>query len=106
MQNHQHNSQPAYLWLKKLHSGPLSEAQMPTEKRRIQERETTQGGSKEEHITAGLATKKQMRSSYKPPDTRKMWTRRHIGQHTIREHTSTWLCGNTTRNDPQTNAEW
>ncbi|CAL8369495.1 unnamed protein product, partial [Gadus morhua 'NCC'] len=36
----------------------MSEAEMPTEKRRIQERETTQGGSKEEHITAGLATKK------------------------------------------------
>ena len=29
----------------------LSEAEMPSEKRRIQERETTKGGSKEEHIT-------------------------------------------------------
>ena len=38
----------------------FSEAEMPSEKRRIQEREreTTKGGSKEEHITTGLATKK------------------------------------------------
>ena len=36
----------------------LCEAEMPSEKRRIQERETTKGGSKEEHITTGLATKK------------------------------------------------
>ena len=35
------------------------EARMPTEKRRIQEREAAKGDSKGEHIFAELVTKKQ-----------------------------------------------